>query len=328
MLKKAREARDAAPEAGAADSSKSVLESSRQIWLAGLGAFSRAQAEGMKVFEALVKQGEAVETKTRQAASDTASAARHAAQSTAREVQQMAGGTWDKLEKVFEDRVARALARLGVHTQTDVARLSARVDALAEAVNELIKASGGTPVKKPRPSVGRMVQGAVSTATRTATSAAGAVTNVARNASGVVSTAGKTAKRRRALRDRRLLAVEPLDLLDVALHRLVGAHALELHPRVVLGAADEIEAARAGTRDVPVGRLLVERVELQQRRVVGALLRLLGSGGRRLEPRLQVVLLGRCSHRDSAYRHFGPGGVRRKPATVHATLARTRTRAQ
>jgi poly(hydroxyalkanoate) granule-associated protein len=149
----------------------------------------------MKVFEALVKQGEAVETKTRQAASDTASAARHAAQSTAREVQQMAGGTWDKLEKVFEARVARALARLGVHTQTDVARLSARVDALAEAVNELIKASGGTPVKKPRPSVGRMVQGAVSTATRTATSAAGAVTNVARNASGVVSTAGKTAKR-------------------------------------------------------------------------------------------------------------------------------------
>ena len=125
MLKKAREARDAAPDTGAADSSKSVLESSRQIWLAGLGAFSRAQAEGMKVFESLVKQGEAVETKTRQAASDTATAARHAAQSTAREVQQMAGGTWDKLEQVFEDRVARALARLGVHTQTDVERLSA-----------------------------------------------------------------------------------------------------------------------------------------------------------------------------------------------------------
>src|SRR6476661_590009 len=195
MLKKAREARDASQDAGTADPSKSVLESSRQIWLAGLGAFSRAQGEGVKVFESLVKQGEAVETKTRRAASDTASAARHAAKSTAREVQQMAGVTWDKLEKVFEDRVARALSRLGVHTQTDVERLSARVDALAEAVNELIKASGGTPVKKSRSSVGSIVHGAVSTATRTATSAAGAVTNVARNASGVVSTAGKTAKR-------------------------------------------------------------------------------------------------------------------------------------
>ena len=113
MLKKAREARDT--EAGSADAkdlSKSVLESSRQIWLAGLGAFSRAQAEGMKVFESLVRQGEAVETKTRQAATETASAARHAAQAKAKEVQQMAGGTWDKLEKVFEDRVARALTFL------------------------------------------------------------------------------------------------------------------------------------------------------------------------------------------------------------------------
>ena len=59
----------------------------------------------------------------------------------------MAGGTWDKLEKVFEDRVARALSRLGVHTQSDVDRLAARVDALAEAVNQLIKASGGKPVR-------------------------------------------------------------------------------------------------------------------------------------------------------------------------------------
>ena len=67
----------------------------------------------------------------------------------------MAGGTWDKLEKVFEDRVARALSRLGVHTQTDVDRLSARVDALADAVNELIKASGGTPAKKPRSERGK-----------------------------------------------------------------------------------------------------------------------------------------------------------------------------
>jgi len=155
MLKKAREARDAAPDTASADTSKSVLESSRQIWLAGLGAFSRAQAEGMKVFESLVKQGEAVESKTRQAAADTASAARHAAQSTAREVQQMAGGTWDKLEKVFEDRVARALSRLGVHTQADVDRLSARVDALADAVNELIKAGGGSPVKKRRSTGGK-----------------------------------------------------------------------------------------------------------------------------------------------------------------------------
>ena len=211
MLKKAREARDT--EAGSADAkdlSKSVLESSRQIWLAGLGAFSRAQAEGMKVFESLVRQGEAVETKTRQAATETASAARHAAQAKAKEVQQMAGSTWDKLEKVFEDRVARALSRLGVHTQSDVDRLAARVDALSEAVNELIKASGGTPTRSPGSPVERLVKGAVSTATRPASSAArnatgavstaarrasGVVTSAARNASAAVTTAGKTTKK-------------------------------------------------------------------------------------------------------------------------------------
>jgi poly(hydroxyalkanoate) granule-associated protein len=147
MLKKAR-AEKADEAAGAKDTSKRVLESSRAIWLAGLGAFSRAQAEGMKVFDALVRQGEAVETRTREAASQTASAARSAAQAKAKEMQQMAGGTWDKLEKVFEDRVARALSRLGVHTQSDVDRLAARVDALSEAVNELIKASGGTPARR------------------------------------------------------------------------------------------------------------------------------------------------------------------------------------
>ena len=59
----------------------------------------------------------------------------------------MAGGTWDKLEQVFEDRVARALSKLGVHTQADVERLSKRVEALSEAVNELIK-SGGAPARK------------------------------------------------------------------------------------------------------------------------------------------------------------------------------------
>jgi poly(hydroxyalkanoate) granule-associated protein len=142
MLKKARQARDAAEATEAKDFARTVLESPRQIWLAGLGAFSRAQSEGTKVFEALVKQGEAVEARTRDAASHTAAAARTAARTKAKEMKQMAGGTWDKLEKVFEDRVARALTRLGVHTQSDVDRLAARVDALSEAVNELIRTTG------------------------------------------------------------------------------------------------------------------------------------------------------------------------------------------
>ena len=187
MLRKAREARDAEQAAGPRDLSKSVLESSRQIWLAGLGAFSRAQAGGMKVFESLVSQGEAVESKTRQAASDTAHAARHAAQSKAREMQQMAGGTWDKLEKVFEDRVARALSRLGVHTQADVDHLSQRVDALSEAVNQLIKSGGGAPGGKRASSAARAAKGAGSKGPRKDANASANVD--------AVTTSGKTPKR-------------------------------------------------------------------------------------------------------------------------------------
>jgi len=127
------------PEQGIA---KGVLESSHQIWLAGLGAFAKAQEGGAKVFDTLVKQGEVLEARTRKAAAQTADAARDAAMSKAKEVQAMAGGTWDKLEQVFEARVSRALAKLGVHTSADVDRLSERVNELSEAVNALLKAQG------------------------------------------------------------------------------------------------------------------------------------------------------------------------------------------
>ena len=60
----------------------------------------------------------------------------------------MAGGTWDKLEQVFEDRVERALSKLGVYTQNDVQRLAERVDELSDAVNALLKAAG-EPAAKP-----------------------------------------------------------------------------------------------------------------------------------------------------------------------------------
>jgi poly(hydroxyalkanoate) granule-associated protein len=151
MLKKAKAEATSKPAAENRDLSQAVLDSSRQIWLAGLGAFSRAQAEGTKVFETLVKQGETLESKTRKAASDTAAMARGAATAKVKEVQKGVGGTWDKLEQVFEDRVERALSKLGVYTQNDVVRLSQRVDALSEAVNELIKATGVTPKRRTMP---------------------------------------------------------------------------------------------------------------------------------------------------------------------------------
>ena len=163
MLKKVKSKAKKASTESASDLSESVLNSSHQIWLAGLGAFSRAQAEGMKVFQTLVRQGVRLEEKTRRAASSTAAAASGAARAKAKEMQQMAGGTWDKLEHVFEHRVERALSKLGVYTQNDVQRLAERVDELSEAVNRLLKASGVKPGVKPVEAAEKPARGAKST---------------------------------------------------------------------------------------------------------------------------------------------------------------------
>ena len=141
MLKKAKEAAaQGNATSGSKDLAQAVLDSSHQIWLAGVGAFMRARQEGGKAFESLVQQGEKLEQRTKLAAAETAGAA----SAKAKEMQQMASGTWDKLEQVFEDRVARALGKLGVYTQNDVQKLADRVERLSEAVNELLNASGST----------------------------------------------------------------------------------------------------------------------------------------------------------------------------------------
>jgi hypothetical protein len=48
----------------------SVKDSAQQIWLAGMGAFSKAQEEGGKVFDALVKEGMSLQKKTQGLAED------------------------------------------------------------------------------------------------------------------------------------------------------------------------------------------------------------------------------------------------------------------
>ena len=103
-----------------------VRESATQIWLAGLGAFAKAQQEGAKMFEALVAEGEKVQERTKTAADERLA-----------EVRAKASGTWDKLEQVFEDRVARALNSLNVPSRKDIDVLSQRVDELTEIAKKL-----------------------------------------------------------------------------------------------------------------------------------------------------------------------------------------------
>jgi poly(hydroxyalkanoate) granule-associated protein len=117
-----------------------VKDSAQQIWLAGMGAFSRAQAEGTKVFEALVKEGASLQKKTQSAAEDKISEVTSKMSNMAGDVQAKAGQHWDKLETIFEDRTAKALNKLGVPSAKDVDALMARIDELSAKVAKLSKA--------------------------------------------------------------------------------------------------------------------------------------------------------------------------------------------
>ena len=116
--------------AGGNDAARAINESAQKIWLAGLGAFERARAEGPRMFDTLVEQGKSLGGQARDAADQ--------ALRTLKEQASGAGGRFDKLEQVFEDRVSRSLRRLGVITRSEVADLSQGVRELSDQVREMM----------------------------------------------------------------------------------------------------------------------------------------------------------------------------------------------
>lgn len=110
-----------------------LLELASQIWLAGLGAFSMTQKEGIKLFETLVKQGEELEALTRKTADDMLAEMKGKVEA----VRGNATKKLDRLEQAFQDRVARALGRLGVPTSDDIQEIARRIEALSDSLRQL-----------------------------------------------------------------------------------------------------------------------------------------------------------------------------------------------
>ena len=122
-----------------------IRDSAQQIWLAGLGAFSKAQEEGGKVFESLVKEGTALQRKTQAVAGGKIGEVTSRMSHMAGDVGARAGQQWDRLEAIFEERTSKALAKLGVPSAKDVEALITRIDELSAQVAKLSK-----PPKLPR----------------------------------------------------------------------------------------------------------------------------------------------------------------------------------
>ena len=121
-----------------------IRDSAQQIWLAGLGAFSKAQEEGVKVFDALVKEGKGLEEKTRKVTrermgnmSERMGAVSEQVNKAATQATAKTNAAWDRIEQVFEDRVARSLKSLGVPTDSAVSSLKKQIEELSAEVRSL-----------------------------------------------------------------------------------------------------------------------------------------------------------------------------------------------
>jgi poly(hydroxyalkanoate) granule-associated protein len=146
----------------------SVKDSAQQIWLAGLGAFSKAQAEGGKVFETLVKDGMGLQRKTQAAAEEKISEATSKmttmasgitakATGVATDITAKATGQWDKLENIFEERVAKALSKMGMPTAKEVQALAKRVDELSAKLNKTAVKPAAAPKTAVKAAVKKVV---------------------------------------------------------------------------------------------------------------------------------------------------------------------------
>ncbi|MBW0146309.1 phasin family protein [Marinobacter arenosus] len=110
-----------------------IKDSARQIWLAGLGAYTKAEEDTGRFFERLVQEGEQLENKTRGVVEKQIKSV----EDRVGDVRERATGTWDKLETLFDERVSGALRRLGIHRREEIEAMERRIQALESELKRL-----------------------------------------------------------------------------------------------------------------------------------------------------------------------------------------------
>ncbi len=122
-----------------------IKDSARQIWLAGLGAYTKAEEDAGRFFERLVHEGEELESKTRGVVKKQVRSVEHRVE----DVRERATGTWDRLENLFDERVSGALRRLGIHRREDIEALEQRIERLESELQALKAKSAKTAKSAP-----------------------------------------------------------------------------------------------------------------------------------------------------------------------------------
>ena len=121
----------------------------QHVWLAGLGAMAKAQEQGSKAIEALVNDGLAFQRKSQAEAQQRLHEATERLSHMASDFGQQTSGRVDKLEHLFEDRVAKALHRLGMPTLLDIQILNDRIAQLEAQLAALSGAGTRKPASAP-----------------------------------------------------------------------------------------------------------------------------------------------------------------------------------
>jgi poly(hydroxyalkanoate) granule-associated protein len=122
----------------------SVPESISHIWLAGLGALARAQAEGPRLLESLIADGKRVQKGGKigaPVAPASIAAAADLARSAGEHLRKQSSEGWENLEVVFRDRVGRALEQLNAPTAEKLNDIDAELQALKTRISALEKES-------------------------------------------------------------------------------------------------------------------------------------------------------------------------------------------
>jgi poly(hydroxyalkanoate) granule-associated protein len=151
-----------------------MLQMLHQIWLAGLGAASKAQHGAPQLLDELIAEGARVDAQARGAATKALrgvlSDVQAGVNARVSQVRGQAAEAMDNLETIFRTRVHRALTQLGVPSAESVAALSKRVDALNINIEKLARQGAGGTNRRARGSTRTRARAALHSAPAAAAS--------------------------------------------------------------------------------------------------------------------------------------------------------------
>lgn len=150
-----RDRRRAGTAAGADTTPRSISETAQQIWLAGVGAFGRAQAEGTRLFDSLVRDGAGLEKTARDFATARASDIRGVVEQGVAQTRDRAMESWERVETLVETRMHGVLQQWGVARREEIEALRAQVDALKTELRARTTGAADRPVSTRSSTAGR-----------------------------------------------------------------------------------------------------------------------------------------------------------------------------